>query len=623
NGEINYSKTIKEINREMNLAATEYKNQVSAMDKNATQTEKLTTTKKKLEKQLSLAEQRTKLLREEYEKSVKETGEYSEQSQKLYKRLLESETGENKLRSALESTNEALKEQGKLSLETANKLKKISESGEKVKGIGEKMSVGLTAPIVAAGTAGFKIANDFSTSQTKIQAAFNLTEKEAQNLNKVVEDVFRSGMVSSVDEANEAVMGLINQLPVLKMEGSDTISAIVLQAKSLEETFGSDMEETLRGVNALMTTYGMTAQEAMDYITTATQRGLDKTHELGDNLAEYAIQFQQNGYSAKEMFEILEAGLSGGAYNLDKVNDLVKEMGIRISDGSIQSAVQELGGEWQAMYEQMSASGASNNEIFDALVTKISEVGDETEKATLVSTIFGSLGEDNAVQVLEAMTGLSQEMTGVKGAYDNVTGSAENMKKKMEETVTFQSAMNEVMLAFKDVGEIIAPYISQFADTIKDLARWFQSLDSDTQKTIATIAGVVAAIGPVLVVLGTLASSISSLIPVIAFIASPIGLVIAAVAAWVAAIVVAYNKIGWFRDFINTSFKVIKDIVVGVFNVLKDTTKSTFDFITGFIGGAMDGAAKIIGDYVNAIKRIFGGIVDFVTGVFTGDWSRA
>ncbi|WP_446422951.1 phage tail tape measure protein [Enterococcus faecalis] len=430
-------------------------------------------------------------------------------------------------------------------------------------------------------------------------------------------------MVSSVDEANESVVSLINQLPVLKLQSSDTISAIVLQAKALEETFGSDMEETMRGVNALMTTYGMTAQEAMDYITTASQHSLDKTHELGDNLAEYAVQFQQNGYSAKEMFEILESGLAGGAYNLDKVNDLVKEMGIRISDGSIQSAVETLGGEWQSMYEQMSASGASNNEIFDALVTKISEVGDETEKATLVSTIFGSLGEDNAVQVLEAMTGLSQEMTGVKGSYDNVTGSAEKMKNKIEETVTYQSAMNEVMLAFKGVGEIIAPYISQFADIVKNLANWFKSLDSDTQKTIVTIAGIAAAVGPVLVVLGTLASSISSLIPVIAFIASPIGLVIAAIAAWVAAIVIAYNKVGWFRDFINTSFKVIKDIVVGVFKVLADTTKSTFDFITGFIGGAMDGAVKIISDYVNAITRIFGGIIDFVTGVFTGDWSRA
>ncbi|EJE4048095.1 phage tail tape measure protein [Enterococcus faecalis] len=622
-GEVQYAQTVKEINQVMNTAAKEYKAHVSALGNDAEATQKLAAQQKKLQIQTEAAEKRTKLLRQEYEESVKATGENSKESKKLYDRLLQAETAENNLRNALDKTNKELKEQEKDSKFAAENIKKIGEAGEKVKGVGEKLSIGVTAPILAIGTAGFKIANELSTSQTKIQAAFNLTEQEAQNLNKVVEDVFASGMVSSVDEANESVVSLINQLPVLKMQSSDTISAIVLQAKSLEEIYGSDMEETMRGVNALMTTYGMTAQEAMDYITVASQHSLDKTHELGDNLAEYAVQFQQNGYSAKEMFEILESGLAGGAYNLDKVNDLVKEMGIRISDGSIQAAVQDLGGEWQSMYEQMSASGASNNEIFDALVTKISEVGDETEKATLVSTIFGSLGEDNAVQVLEAMTGLSQEMTGVKGAYDNVTGAADKMKKKMEESVTYQSAMNEVMLAFKGVGEVIAPYISQFADLVKNLANWFQSLDSDTQKTIVTIAGIAAAVGPVLVVLGTLASSISSLIPVIAFIASPIGIVIAALAAFVAGIVIAYNKVGWFRDFINMSFNVIKDIVVGVFKVLADTTKSTFDFITGFIGGAMDGAVKIISDYVNAITRIFGGIIDFVTGVFTGDWSRA
>ena len=150
----------------------------------------------------------------------------------------------------------------------------------------------------------------------------------------------------------------------------------------------------------------------------------------------------------------------------------------------------------------------------------------------------------------------------------------------------------------RQVGEVVIPIVADIAEKVSQFvtafSNWFGSLDEGSKQTILMIAGVVAAIGPVLVVLGTLASSISSLIPVIAFIASPIGLVIAAVAAWVAAIVVAYNKIGWFRDFINTSFKVIKDIVVGVFNVLKDTTKSTFDFITGFIGGAMDGAAKLL-----------------------------
>ncbi|MGX7293759.1 hypothetical protein, partial [Enterococcus diestrammenae] len=54
NGEVAYSQSIKAINKEMNLANTEYKNHVSAMDKDATQTEKLTATKKKLEKQVAL-----------------------------------------------------------------------------------------------------------------------------------------------------------------------------------------------------------------------------------------------------------------------------------------------------------------------------------------------------------------------------------------------------------------------------------------------------------------------------------------------------------------------------------------------------------------------------------------
>lgn len=104
----------------------------------------------------------------------------------------------------------------------------------------------------------------------------------------------------------------------------DELEAITKKAIILEETMGMDMTETLRGVNSLMQTYGITAEEAFDYITVGAQNGLNKTDELGDNLAEYATLFEENGYSADEMFAILQAGLDGGAYNLDKVNDLVK-----------------------------------------------------------------------------------------------------------------------------------------------------------------------------------------------------------------------------------------------------------------------------------------------------------
>lgn len=624
NGEVTYSKTIKEINKEMNLAATEYKNQVSAMDQDATQTEKLTAAKRKLEKQVELASQRTQQLRESYQQSVSETGRYSAESEKLYKRLLESQTGENKLKDALDATNDALKAQGDVSIDTAKKLQKIEEAGEKIKGSGQKMSVGVTTPLIGIAAVGTKTANELSTAQTQIQAAFGMTESEAKNLNQAIEDVFASGMVDSIDESKEAVIQLINQMPKLKNESSSSIKDVILQAKSLETTFGSDMEETLKGANALMTNYGMSGQEAMDMITVASQNGLDKSHELGDNLAEYAIQFKQNGYSAEKMFEVLQSGLEGGAYNLDKVNDLAKEFGIRISDGSIQSAVQDLGGEWEELYTKMKDGGSSNEEIFGALAEKISKVGDDTQKATLVSTIFGSLGEDNAAKVIEAMAGLSKETEGVKGSYDDVTGAGKNLSDQMQETVTYQSAMNELMLAGADVGEVFSPYIQMAADAVKSFAQWFQSLDTNTKNWIVTIGIVAAAVGPVLIVLGSLMGSVTKIVSgVKSFIgvwqamstflaANPFVLVIAGIALLIAGFVLAYNKVKWFRDGVNAFFQGISDIAVQIFN-----------FLGGFIGGVFGGIIANFNDYFNAGKRIFNGFLDFITGVFTGNWSKA
>lgn len=624
NGEVAYSKTIKEINNDMKLATLEYKNQISGMDKNASATEKLAAAKQKLEKQLDISTAKTEGLREEYKKAAEETGENSEKTRKLYEMLLKAETSENNLRKALQSTNDALDAQGNKALTTAEKLEKIEKAGKKIKSAGEKLSVGVTAPVVAAATVGVKTFNELSSAQKLIESAFGLTKKEAESMNTAVENIFASGMVETIDEAKEAVISLGNQFPELRKQSSTVIENMIKQALSLEKTFDSDMEETMRGANALMTAYGMSGQEAMDYITTATQNGLDKTHELGDNLAEYAVQFKQNGYSAKEMFEILQAGLKGGAYNLDKVNDLVKEMGVRISDGTIQTAVEDLGGEWQTMYDTMKSNGASNNEIFSALASEISKVGDETEKATLVSSLFGSLGEDNAVQVIEAMGGLSKEMDGVKGSYDNVTGAAKNMADGVEETVTYQSAMNNMMLAAAEVGEQLAPTINSVAEAVKNAAQWFRGLDENTQKTIMTIAGIVAAIGPVLVIFGTLMGSITKISGGIStmidlwgklslfLMQNPFVLVIAGITLLIAGLVLAYNKVEWFRNGVNAFFQGVSDVAVEVFN-----------FIGGYISGVFEGLWTNVSNVFEAGKRIFTGFIDFITGVFTGDWERA
>ena len=102
------------------------------------------------------------------------------------------------------------------------------------------------------------------------------------------------------------------------------------------------MNETMRGVNALMVNFGMDAQEAMDYLIKGSQNGLDKTQELGDNLAEYSGKFFPGRLFCTGIFQLLQNGLEGGSYNLDKVNDSINEVTTRLADGTIEDSMSKI-----------------------------------------------------------------------------------------------------------------------------------------------------------------------------------------------------------------------------------------------------------------------------------------
>ena len=171
---------------------------------------------------------------------------------------------------------------------------------------------------------------------TKVNAYFGETGAAAEASAEIVKDVYGAGVGDSMESVADAVIMVKKNLGEL----SDTdLTNLTQQALTLDELYGIDMNETLRGVNALMAQYGMTAQEAMDYIVKGTQNGLDKTNELGDNLSEYSGKFAQAGYSASEYFQLLQNGLQGGAYNLDKVNDAINEVTTRLADGTIGDSI--------------------------------------------------------------------------------------------------------------------------------------------------------------------------------------------------------------------------------------------------------------------------------------------
>lgn len=599
-GQVQYAQTIKEINQVMNTAAAEYKNQVAAMGKDASTTEKLTATKKKLEIQLEGAEKRSKMLRDEYEQSVKETGAYSEQSKKLYKQLQDSETGENKLRNALEQTNEALKEQGKMSDETAEKLKKIEDTGDKIKGVGEKMTVGVTAPIVAAGAAGLAAFGEVDEALDTIITKTGATGEKADQLSTSFENV-GSNTHLPLQTVGEAIGEVNTQFGFMGKELEDA-SNYLLQYAEINET---DVSQSAISARQAIEAYGLKYTDLNSVLDVTTKTAQD-TGQSVDDLMKKAIdgapQIKQLGLSFGEGITLMgkfeQSGVDSGA----ALSSLSKATVAYSKDGKTLS--QGLG----------------------ELQNKIKNAGSETEAINAAAEIFGTKGGPRMADAIR------------RGALDlgDLAKSAESSGGTVGTTFDATldpidkagQAMNNAKLAMAGVGESVQvsllPFFEMATNAMQSFKGWWDSLDQGTKNWIITIAGIAAAVGPVLVVFGTLMGSItkiyngiklmqSAFSVVSAFLAAnPFVLGIAAIALLVAGVVIAYNKVKWFRDGVNTFIGGVTDIFVQGFN-----------FISGYLGGVFGGIVQNFNNFFNAGKRIFNGFIDFITGIFTGNWEQA
>lgn len=600
NGEVSYAKTVKDINKEMNLAATEYKNQVSAMDKDATQTEKLTATKKKLEKQVALAEQRTQLLREEYEKSVKETGEYSAESEKLYKKMLESETGQNKLKRALEETNEALEEQGKMSAETAEKLGKIEEAGEKVKGVGEKMSVGVTAPIMAAGAAGLAAFNEVDEALDTIITKTGATGDTADKLSQSFENV-GSNTHLELQTVGEAIGEVNTQFGFMGKKLEESTDYLLKYA----EINDTDVSQSAISARQAIEAYDMSYDDlnsVLDVTTKTSQNTGQSVDDLMQKAIDGAPQIKQLGLSFGEgvtlMGQFEQAGIdSGGALGyLSKASIVYAKDNKSLSQGLEETS------------------------------KKIKNAKSNQEALTIASEVFGTRG---ASKMLDAIKRGTLSLDDLSEAAKNSAGTVgDTFGATVDPIDKSNQAMNDAKFAMASVGESIQvallPVFEKAIDALTRFKTWFDSLDESQKQTILTVAAVVAAIGPFLVILGTLLSSVTKVATGIktlktvftamklAFAANPFVLVIAGIALLIAGFVLAYNKCKWFRDGVNAFFQGIKDV-----------GKSVFDFLKNHISGVFDGIMANFNNFASAGKRIFNGFIDFITGVFSGDWKKA
>ena len=121
----------------------------------------------------------------------------------------------------------------------------------------------------------------------------------------------------------------------------------------------------------------------------------------------------------------------------------------------------------------------------------------------------------------------------------------------------------------ESIGKQLIPIVTQIVDFIGRWADKFNALSPGAQRIIIVVAGVAAAIGPLLIILGHIVTIAPLVGTAFTLMTGPVGIVIMAIAALVAAFVILWKKCDWFRNFWIGLWEKVKVVFAAVWPVIQ------------------------------------------------------
>ena len=533
---------------------------------------------------------------------------------------------------------------------------KMRQAGEKISSVGKKLTVGLTVPITALAVASGKTAMDFQSSMNQVAATMGMTSEEIANgsedfkkLENAAKDMGKTTQFSA-SQAAEA-------LNYMALAGYDVDKSV----------------STLPSVLNLAAAGGMDLATASDMVTdsmSALGEMAGTTESFVDKMAKTS---QKSNTSVAQLGEaILTVGgtakvLAGGTTEMNTALGILADNGVKGAEGgtALRNVILSLSAPTDKAAKKMQELGLEVfdaqgnmrplNDIFKDLDSTLSTMT-QGEQTQVLNSIFNKV-DLKSVNALLANSG--ERFNELSGYINDADGAASKMAETMNSGA--QGAITKMKSALEGVGitigERFLPYIEKGANFVSKLCEGFQNLSPEMQNTILIIAGLLAAIGPVLVVLGTLisfvgkvgfafatmspiitnaggvvaflSSGISGLIGVMASVLGPIIAVVSVIGVFVAAIVKAYNENENFRNKVNEVFSQIQSIISNVMSIVKDIISTAWGLIkvvwnnglsqilalaasiltsiVGFFTSKLNTATSVVKTAISLIKAIFSG----------------
>lgn len=580
----------------------------------------------------------------------------------------------------------AIKIAGKVDKSLGTSTKAANKQLATIQKAANKVSTTMTAGLAAMGTGAIAatkyladLGGEWQTATNQVAASTGAAGKELEGLRDVMEDVYAANYGDSVADVGDAVAMVNRNMANLDQNG---LTAATEGALALRDAFEYDVAESTRAAEAIRKNFGSSAEEAFSLIAAGAQNGLDYSGELIDTINEYSSQFAKLGFDADGMFNILQAGADGTAWNLDKVGDAIKEFSIRAIDGSDSTveAFTSLGYNAENIMATFAAGGEGANKAFFDVINTLMAVDDQVERDALGVALFGTMWEDLGTEAMEAMAGASQDAYDTEGAlekinqvkYNDLDSAIQGIGRQMEVALlpaadaVYQSLMDsmpEITEAMEEVSPVIAEIAGDFADWaggaisdglpvlvdgIRDFANWagkayekakpFLSFLWEHKGTVLAVAAALRVLGPAIGAVTTAMNAFKTAKTFMALLQSsgkiaqvtaafqrfgsiltgPLGIIIA-VAGAIALLYKNWDTVkAWLVNFGNT----VNQIWTNFSNMVGNAIAAIGQKFP-MLGAYLQGWWESIQAAVDNVKAIFQNIIDFISNVFSGNWSAA
>ena len=580
----------------------------------------------------------------------------------------------------------AIKIAGKVDKSLGTSTKAANKQLATIQKAANKVSTTMTAGLAAMGTGAIAatkyladLGGEWQTATNQVAASTGAAGKELEGLRDVMEDVYAANYGDSVADVGDAVAMVNRNMANLDQNG---LTAATEGALALRDAFEYDVAESTRAAEAIRKNFGSSAEEAFSLIAAGAQNGLDYSGELIDTINEYSSQFAKLGFDADGMFNILQAGADGTAWNLDKVGDAIKEFSIRAIDGSDTTveAFTSLGYNAEELMATFAAGGEGANDAFFDVLDTLMAVDDQVERDALGVALFGTQWEDLGVEAMEAMANASQAAYDTGDAleqinqvkYNDLDSAIQGIGRQIEVALLpaadamyqpLMSNMPEISAAIEEVSPVVAEIAEDFADWaggaiseglpvlvdgIKDFADWagkayekakpFLNFLWEHKGTVLAIAAGLRILGPAIGAVTTAMNAFKTAKTFMALLQSsgkitqitgafqkfgsvlmgPLGVIIA-IAAAIALLYKNWDTVkAWLVNFGNT----VNQIWTNFSNMVGNAITAIGQKFP-LLGAYLQGWWESIQAAVDNVKAIFQNIIDFISNVFSGNWSAA